>query len=358
MRLDSTNRGFTVAELMIGLAITTLLFGAIFTASASLQRSYAAADDYFSSHLQQIRIIDYLARDVKRSFSVTTSTDLSSVTCIMPKYLVEAGDTEAVSNSGKIGTRRMPVLAESTNFNKSVVDYRAPDRTLSDGATALVPKFTLTSVAAGFTPADVGRPIAGTNIAAGTTILQLDTVPNRVVLSRAPTAAVATGVRFSILSDGVRTVLKGQTTAGSTTLKLPNGTDYAFAAADKDKTVVGSTIPAGARIASYTSSTSVTMSLPAKATGVNQAVTIGGTVVVYSLSGNTITRSEDGVVTTVASTTDRLVPQTTNWVLANTQYESTTVTFQPIFTMNGTAAQRTGTTIFSTAHLRNRRRGN
>ncbi len=101
MKLSSHTRAFTLAELMIGVAITTLLFGAIFTASASLLRSYAAADDYFSSHMQQIRIIDYLARDVKRSFSVTTSTDLSSVTCIMPKYLVETGDTEAISNSGK-----------------------------------------------------------------------------------------------------------------------------------------------------------------------------------------------------------------------------------------------------------------
>lgn len=49
MRLDSADRGFTLAGLMIGAAITTILFGAIFPASASLYRSYAAADDYFSS---------------------------------------------------------------------------------------------------------------------------------------------------------------------------------------------------------------------------------------------------------------------------------------------------------------------
>ncbi len=356
MKLTSTDRGFTLAELLVTVAVTTLMFAAIFTASASLQRSYAAADNYFSSHMQQIRIIDYLARDVKRSFSVTTSTDLTTVTCIMPKYLVETGDTEAVSNSGNIGIRRTPVLAESTNFNKSVVDYRAADRILSDGVTTLLSP-ALVSLTANFTSADVGRPITGNDIRAGTRILsRVDST--RVILSN-NAMKTATGVRFSIMADGVRTVLDSQTTQGSTSLTLPaSTTDYAFAAADVGKTVVGATIPAGARIASYTSSTSVTMSLPAKATGVNQAVTIGGTVVVYSLSGNTITRSEDGVVTTVASTTDRLVPQTTNWVLANTQYESTTVTFQPIFTMNGTAAQRTGTTIFSTAHLRNRRRGN
>lgn len=356
MRLSSPTRGFTLTELLVATVATTLLFAAIFTASAALNRSYAAVDDYFSSHMQQIRIIDYLARDVNRSFSVTTSADLKTVTCIMPKYIVDSGDTEAVANSSNIGTRRMPVLAESTNFNKSVVDYRTPDRILTDGVTVLLSPV-LASLTASFTAADVGRPIAGTNIQNGATILNV-VDSTKVTLSKSALKS-GTGVRFSILSDGVRTVLKGVTSAGSTSLTLPStqGT-YAFAAADVGKPIVGATIAAGATISAYTSSTAVTMSLPAKANGVNQAVTIGGAVVIYTVNGNTITRSQDGVITTIASSTDQLVPLTTNYVLANTQYASSTVTFQPIFTMNGTTSQRSGTTIFSTAHLRNRRRGN
>jgi hypothetical protein len=43
--------------------------------------------------------------------------------------------------------------------------------------------------------------------------------------------------------------------------------------------------------------------------------------------------------------------------LSNTEYLTTSITFLPIFMSAGTAAERTGTTIYSTAYLRNKRRG-
>jgi hypothetical protein len=79
--------------------------------------------------------------------------------------------------------------------------------------------------------------------------------------------------------------------------------------------------------------------------------------VVYSINGLSILRTENGAVTTIASSTDQLVPQTTDVDLANTAYAKTTITFQPIFTSGGAAAGRSGTTVYSTAYLRNKRRG-
>jgi len=70
-----------------------------------------------------------------------------------------------------------------------------------------------------------------------------------------------------------------------------------------------------------------------------------------------IVRIENGVVTTIASSTDQLVPQTTDVELANTEYTNSTITFQPVFTSGGQVASRTGTTLCSTAYLRNKRRG-
>jgi hypothetical protein len=78
---------------------------------------------------------------------------------------------------------------------------------------------------------------------------------------------------------------------------------------------------------------------------------------VYQINGLSIVRIENGVVTTIASSTDQLVPQTTDVELANTEYTNSTVTFLPVFTSNGVAAERTGTTLCSTAYLRNKRRG-
>ena len=79
--------------------------------------------------------------------------------------------------------------------------------------------------------------------------------------------------------------------------------------------------------------------------------------IIYSISGLSILRTENGIVTTIASSTDQLVPLTTDVELANTEYTKTSITFQPIFTSSGSPASRTGTTVYSTAYLRNKRRG-
>jgi hypothetical protein len=79
--------------------------------------------------------------------------------------------------------------------------------------------------------------------------------------------------------------------------------------------------------------------------------------VVYSLSNSSILRTENGAVTTIASSTDQLIPQTTDVELANTEYTSTAVTFMPTFTMAGSPAARAGTSLYGTAYLRNKRRG-
>src|SRR5437879_13714091 len=81
------------------------------------------------------------------------------------------------------------------------------------------------------------------------------------------------------------------------------------------------------------------------------------TSVVYAISVQSILRTENGVITTIASSTDQLVPVTTDVELANTEYTITSVTFLPIFTSGGATAERSGTTVCATSYLRNRRRG-
>jgi len=206
LKRHSIPAGFTLGEMLIALGVASVVFAAIITASVALYRSFNAVDAYFSTQMQQLRIIDYINRDVKRATVVTTSADLQSITVTMPNYLIKAGDAEAVANASLIGMPRSPTV-------------------------------TLT----------------------------------------------ATGPQVNY------------------------GT--------------------------------------------------GTTTVVYSVSNNSILRTENGQVTTIASSTDQLLPQSTDVELANTEYASTTVTFMPIFTMNGSAAARTGTTLYTTSYLRNKRRG-
>lgn len=196
---------FTLVETTVALSISSIVFAAAITASVGLQKSFNAIDNFFATHMQQVRIIDYLNRDVKRGLIVTTSTDLQSVSITIPNYIIQAGDSEALANPSLIGTPRTPTISYSRSGNQ--VNY------------------------------------------------------------------------------------------GSTSS------------------------------------------------------------VVYAINGQTIQRTENGVVTMIAFSTDQLVPQTTNVELANTEYTTTSVTFLPIFTSGNTVAERSGTNVCATSYLRNRRRG-
>lgn len=198
--------GFTLTEMMIALAASAVVLGATLTSSTSLQKSFNAIDSYFATHMQQIRIVDYLSRDVKRGLIVTTSADLQTVTITTPNYIIQTGDPEAIANPALAGTPRTPTIMNT---------------------------------------------------------------------------------------------------------------------------------PSGLQV-NYGTSTST---------------------IVYSINGLSILRTENGVVTTIASSTDQLVPVTTDVELANTEYTKTSITFQPIFTSGGSVAARSGTTVYSTAYLRNKRRG-
>ena len=198
--------GFTLGEMLVAVSVSSIVLAAAVASSVSLQKSFNAVDNYFATLIQQVRVIDYLSRDVNRGLSVTTSVDLQTVTVNLPNYIIQAGDPEAVGNASLIGTPRSPTLSYSSGS------------------------------------------------------LQIN----------------------------------------------------------------------------YGASTST---------------------VVYSVSNSSILRTENGAVTTIASSTDQLVPQNTDVELANTERVNSAVTFMPIFTMSGSPAARTGTSVYSTAYLRNKRRG-
>jgi prepilin-type N-terminal cleavage/methylation domain-containing protein len=298
MKVSSGSQaGFSFPEIMVAMGIGSMLLGATLTTSMSLQKSLAAAEKYFFTHIQQVRIIDYLSRDVKRSVIVTTSTDQQTVTCIMPNYIIQAGDADAGGGGANVGARRTPTITPTATG--AIVDYgpKKADGTISgvSGATSI-----LTSASSSF----------GTNI-----------------------------VNYIIRGDG---------------------------------------IPAGT-IANYASATTLTLTSPAGTSaraGTNVEFVIAGTTtVVYSVSGASITRTENGVVTTIASSTDQLVQKTVNGVITtddqrNTEFAQINVTFLPVFNFNAAAGanlgqseqhrqdmKRASTNIFARAYLRNKRRG-
>src|SRR5881398_192838 len=156
------DQGFTLIELMFAVAVGALMMAALVAAAVCLHRSFTAVDNYFASHVQQVRIMDFLSRDVKRSYIVTTSTDLQTVTCIIPNYLVDNGSNQP--------TRATPTL--SLVGNKVVANYQAStvnNVITTQGSTTLTcPGLGL--VSSHFSNANVGQSVVGTGIPAGTTI--------------------------------------------------------------------------------------------------------------------------------------------------------------------------------------------
>src|SRR5882724_1768365 len=107
LRISVKIHAFTLAEMLIAVAIASTILAVTLTSSVALQRSFSEVDNYSMTHMQQIRIVDYLARDVRRGLSVTSSVDRQMVTITIPKYIYQAGDPEAVDPT-KIGTPRPP----------------------------------------------------------------------------------------------------------------------------------------------------------------------------------------------------------------------------------------------------------
>jgi len=202
-------QGFTLMEMLLALSVGSLMLAAIVVASVCLQKSFVAIDDFFTSHLQQVRIIDYLSRDVKRAYIVISSTNPQTVTCILPNYLTDNGSNQP--------TRAKPTL--SLVGNKIVANYQATtvnNVTLTqNSANVTCPGLSL--ISSHFSSTNVGQSIIGTGIPAGTTIQSVSgcvlgncsqaTMSNAASVSTTSatvTIGSLTNVVYSVLNQTIR----------------------------------------------------------------------------------------------------------------------------------------------------------
>jgi hypothetical protein len=184
---------------MFAVAVGALMMAALLAAAVCLHRSFTAVDNFFASHVQQVRIMDYLSRDVKRSYIVTTSTDLQTVTCIIPNYLVNNGSNQP--------TRATPTL--SLVGNKVVANYQAStvnNVTITQGSTNLTcPGLAL--VSSHFSNSNVGQSVVGTGIPPGTTIESVSSSSQATMSKAASTTNSSATVTIGALTNVVYSVV-------------------------------------------------------------------------------------------------------------------------------------------------------
>jgi len=137
------------------------------------------------------------------------------------------------------------------------VTTNGPTSSYNDGVTTVGATFM--SPSARFTAADVGTCITGGTIGANSCITAVSSY-TQVTLSVGATTA-AKGVAFTLDSRGKTTRSDGVAN-GTTTYTSASG---AFTSFDVGKPISGANIPAGAKIASVTNSTTISLSAAATA---------------------------------------------------------------------------------------------
>lgn len=71
-------RGFTMPEMMVASAVSVFIGGALLIGSVTLQRSFMATDHYAVAQENQMRLMDYMAMDLRRATRVTPQASLGT----------------------------------------------------------------------------------------------------------------------------------------------------------------------------------------------------------------------------------------------------------------------------------------
>jgi len=104
--------GFTLLELLIGMSIAAAMFAVVLSAGSFLLKSLYVANDYSNESNEELRAMDFLARDIRGALSFSIPTGGNTLTITLPDYY-----TSYDAQGNPTGTPRDPVITSA------VVDY-------------------------------------------------------------------------------------------------------------------------------------------------------------------------------------------------------------------------------------------
>lgn len=98
----------TLVELMVAVALGSMLMGWVGLAFMALQRSFEAANYQMTAQNDQLRVLDYISRDLRTAATVTVSSGNGKVTVTLP--------TDNTSTLGlKLGPLLDPLLSTAAS---------------------------------------------------------------------------------------------------------------------------------------------------------------------------------------------------------------------------------------------------
>lgn len=112
-----TAAAFTLVELMVAMALGSIVMGWVGLTSVSLQRSFEASNYQMTAQNDQLRVLDYLSRDLHMASAVTTANDSGKVVLSIPT------STSATLNLGSLLTSLLGTSSTATPSTDTVAYY-------------------------------------------------------------------------------------------------------------------------------------------------------------------------------------------------------------------------------------------
>jgi len=109
--------GFTLAEMIVALGVSSAMFLSLIMAFMSLQSSFSGINSFSQQLADQQRVIDYITRDIRRATSATLPSGSQTLALTVPDQYVSSGtNTYAYDAQGNaIGTLATPDLTGTSS---------------------------------------------------------------------------------------------------------------------------------------------------------------------------------------------------------------------------------------------------
>lgn len=88
--LMASQRAFSLVEIMLSLTVGGFLLGGMILGFSTFQQVFAGVDDYYRATSDQMRVLDYIAQDMRRATSGTVSNSTTTLTLTLPDYIDES----------------------------------------------------------------------------------------------------------------------------------------------------------------------------------------------------------------------------------------------------------------------------
>ncbi len=116
-------RAFTLVEMMMTLASSSIVLAAVLVGGVALQRSFAAMEGYSIAEGDQLRVADYIAMDCRRALSASVANNILTLT--IPNYYDANNNDPRWTNAHAVSPSFTSNWAIQYGAGQTIINYYA-----------------------------------------------------------------------------------------------------------------------------------------------------------------------------------------------------------------------------------------